>query len=105
MSARASNPVPPPPPPPDRNPEPLPKTPEDPEKGRVPPVTEPGKSEHPKQGRSVRARERPDIGLGDVPTKRLKPLRLCRRGCRRGSQSTQRADQAEMQRRLFTTAC
>ena len=45
MSARASNPV--PPPPPDRNPEPLPKTLEDPEKGRVPPTTEPGKSEHP----------------------------------------------------------
>ena len=41
MRARASNPAPPPPP--------LPKTPEDPEKGRVPPVTEPGKSEHPTQ--------------------------------------------------------
>ena len=34
-------------PPPDRKPEPVPKTPEDPEKGRVPPITEPGKSEHP----------------------------------------------------------
>ncbi|MDB5749622.1 MAG: hypothetical protein JWQ13_2127 [Ramlibacter sp.] len=31
------------------NPEPLPSTPQDPEKGRVPPVTVPGKSEHPKQ--------------------------------------------------------
>jgi hypothetical protein len=31
------------------NPEPLPSTPDDPEKGRVPPVTVPGKSEHPKQ--------------------------------------------------------
>ena len=39
MNARASNTVPPPPPPPDRKPEPLPKTPADPEKGSVPPVT------------------------------------------------------------------
>ena len=54
MSARASNPVP-PPPPPDRKPEPLPKTPEDPEKGRVPPITEPGKSEHPTQRQGARA--------------------------------------------------
>lgn len=31
------------------NPEPIPPMPIDPEKGRVPPVTVPGKSEHPKQ--------------------------------------------------------
>jgi hypothetical protein len=51
MSSTASDPAAPvPSPPPDTtNPEPVPKTPEDPEKGRVPPVTPPGKSEHPKQ--------------------------------------------------------
>jgi len=41
--------VPAPPAPPDTtNPEPVPKTPEDPEKGRTP-VPPPGRSEHPKQ--------------------------------------------------------
>ena len=76
MSARTSNavPPPPPPPPPDLSPEPLPKTPDDPEKGRGPPITEPGKSEHPKQGCSVREREHSDIGLGHVLTEQLKPL-------------------------------
>lgn len=49
--SKTSEPVAPAPsPPPDLgNPEPLPKTPEDPEKGRVPPVTPPGRSEHPEQ--------------------------------------------------------
>lgn len=49
LSGHASEPTPPPTPPPDTtNPEPLPSTPEDPEKGRVP-TPEPGKSEHPRQ--------------------------------------------------------
>jgi hypothetical protein len=48
VGATAATPA--PTPPPDTgNPEPLPSTPDDPEKGRVPPVTVPGKSEHPKQ--------------------------------------------------------
>ena len=50
MTACASKPLPPPPQSPGRKPKPVPNTPEDPEKGSVPPVTEPGKSEHPKQG-------------------------------------------------------
>lgn len=50
MNAASSTPDPtaPPHPTPD-DPESVPVTPQDPEKGRVPPVTEPSRSEHPKQ--------------------------------------------------------
>jgi hypothetical protein len=51
MSATANEPAPPAPPPPDiSNPErPNKEKIKDPEKGRVPPVAQPGHSEHPKQ--------------------------------------------------------
>ena len=48
MNGQINAPVPSPPPPDTSNPEPIPATPGDPEKGRVP-VPAPGKPEHPKE--------------------------------------------------------
>lgn len=48
MNGEVNAPVPSPPPPDTSNPEPIPATPDDPEKGRVP-VPAPGKPEHPKE--------------------------------------------------------